>query len=300
MGGKIARAPTTPPQPAIRFLPSLGTRATDIAFSPDGRWLAAHGRSTRCALYDVAKSELVHDLRHDKQLWGAPTFSADGERLLTSGFDGARLWDVATGNELVSGLAVTLVDATLVGSERAVLVHKDGTIETLAIDGWRSLARVETGVKSTCHTISPDGRYVLVIGHSPVVAVVWDVANHGEVMRLDDDAIGWAAFGGPECRFLATIRSFVDHRPPHPLWIRELPRKKPTQRSRDTAFAAAISADGARYAYATGTHVALCDAYGKELEQFEIGIQCAAVAFAPSGTQLAAGSQNGGVTVFAI
>jgi hypothetical protein len=299
MGGRISRAPSPPP--AVRFLPSLGTRATDVAFSPDGRWLAAHGRSHTCAVYDLDTGELAHSLAHERQLWGAPTFSADGALLLTSGFDGARLWELPSGRAITRSPAAQLVDATLVGSERAVTVHKDGTIETCAIhDTWRSLARVATGVPSTCHTVSPDGRYVLVIGHTPVVGVVWDVPNHGEVMRLDDDAIGWAAFGGPECRFLATIRSFVGQRPPHPLWIRELPRKKPVQRSRDTALCAAIADDGTRYAYATGTHVALCDGYGKELEQFEIGIQCAAVAFDRAGRQLAAASQNGGVTVFTL
>jgi len=292
MGGKIARAP----EPAVRFLPSLGTRATDLAFSPDGRWLAAHGRTHRCIVYDLRAGELVHQLAHERQLWGAPTFSADSTRLLTSGLDGARLWELPDGRPL-GAHAGTLVDATLV-SDRIVAVHKDGTIETIALPDWRSLDRVATGVPSTCHTVSPDGRYVLVVGHQPVVALVWDVGERGELVRLDDDAIGWAAFGGPECRTLATIRSFVGHRPPHPLWLRELPKKKAVQRSRDTAYAAALAPDGSRYAYATGTHVAVCDAYGKELDQLEVGIACAALAFDRSGARLAAGSQNGGVALF--
>jgi len=55
--------------------------AKDIAFSPDGRWLAAVQIDSAVSLYD-ANGRLVRQSRQPMQtFWAAAFFSKDGQRL---------------------------------------------------------------------------------------------------------------------------------------------------------------------------------------------------------------------------
>jgi hypothetical protein len=89
----------------IQTLRGLTSQASRLCFSPDGRFLAGLGHKRDLAVWDVANG-------HVKQLLLAPAvnidndaglaFSPDAARLACSAGEEAKLWEVASGNELHS------------------------------------------------------------------------------------------------------------------------------------------------------------------------------------------------------
>ena len=75
-----------------------------VAFSPDGRWLAIAADGKASPVVEVATGRERFALRHGRRLvrgaWEA-AFSPDGRWLATSGNRDARIWDAATGQELL-------------------------------------------------------------------------------------------------------------------------------------------------------------------------------------------------------
>ncbi len=78
--------------------PGIGTA---VAFSPDGRCLAAPRADRRVAMFDTDTGQLIRDLAgHTADVY-VVAFSPDGRRLATAGEDGTiRLWDPDTGEEM--------------------------------------------------------------------------------------------------------------------------------------------------------------------------------------------------------
>ena len=71
-----------------------------MAFSPDGRMVAAGGRDQAARLWDAATgAPLGVPLLHRGEVWSV-AFSPDGRTLATGEDGAARLWDVATGRPL--------------------------------------------------------------------------------------------------------------------------------------------------------------------------------------------------------
>jgi WD40 repeat protein len=83
----------------IRLFWGGGDELTCVAFSPDGKLLAAGSAKGRVRLWTVG-GWLVHAMDgHKGPIWSL-SFAADGKTLATAGEDGtARLWELATGKE---------------------------------------------------------------------------------------------------------------------------------------------------------------------------------------------------------
>jgi WD40 repeat protein len=73
--------------------------AMGIAYSPDGRWLAAGGGDGRSIIWDAASGKQVHVLRTQETLAYSVAFSPDSSRLATSATEKIKVWDVATGTQ---------------------------------------------------------------------------------------------------------------------------------------------------------------------------------------------------------
>jgi WD40 repeat protein len=87
----------------------------DLAFSPDGAYLAYSDSEGLVSVWALISEELVHhvDMRGHTDGVTRLAFSPDGTRLATASIDStARVWDAATGQELLS---LTLHDDTLTG-----------------------------------------------------------------------------------------------------------------------------------------------------------------------------------------
>jgi RNA polymerase sigma factor (sigma-70 family) len=81
--------------------PGLRDRNMELAFSPDGKVLAASGDSARLHLWEVASGkERFPSLGHEGSV-NLIAFSPDGTRLVSSGQDGTlRTWDIARRQQL--------------------------------------------------------------------------------------------------------------------------------------------------------------------------------------------------------
>ncbi len=70
-------------------------RVTALAISPDGRWIAAGGLSTRCFIWDSTASDVVRKLSGHAGLVRAVAFSPHAKSLFTGGLDGTiREWSL--------------------------------------------------------------------------------------------------------------------------------------------------------------------------------------------------------------
>lgn len=73
-----------------------------VSFSPDGRLLAFLGSDGHIALLSTASGRVVRTLgREDRGFSALPVFTPDGRTLATVGDGSVRLWEVATGGEIV-------------------------------------------------------------------------------------------------------------------------------------------------------------------------------------------------------
>lgn len=207
----------------VRSFKSLAnTVAEPVALSPDGKlvfagrrlWNAATGRETRA----------VNFLKNLKVTSAA--FSPDGTRLLTGGNDKiARLWDMATGNEVRTfrGLGhdnfggPRLSDAgwlsVAFSPDGRQALTGGGVVSGTALDNVAQLWDVESGdqiraLRGYIHVVtsvgfSPVGDQILTAGEDKI-ARLWDVTNGKQVRNFKGhkDQINSATFSSDGKRVL--------------------------------------------------------------------------------------------------
>ena len=80
----------------LHSLPAPQADLRDLAFSPDGRLVAAGGLDGRARVWSVSDGALRLVLPGHVERIAALTFSADSERLVTGSWDhSVRLWDLS-------------------------------------------------------------------------------------------------------------------------------------------------------------------------------------------------------------
>jgi WD40 repeat protein len=128
-GEEIARRTRAPGERSPRFLDDIAETSVNsagAAFSPDGRRLA-RGIGLVVRVIDVSSGKEEMELVGHTSNVESVAFSPDGRKLLSGAEDGAlKLWDVTTGKELVSLIALGQNDFAAVTPDQYYRISRAG------------------------------------------------------------------------------------------------------------------------------------------------------------------------------
>jgi WD40 repeat protein len=149
-----------PDQPVLRLFEGHRDYVRDVAFSPDGKYLASASRDGSVRLWDVATGKEIRRLADDLREFWAVAYSPDGKYVAASGFSGVLMWEVATGKFVhrfgeqggeLRCLAFSPDGKTLVAPSSGVSFYDVAT--------GKELRRIETS--GHAFALSPDGKQLV-------------------------------------------------------------------------------------------------------------------------------------------
>jgi WD40 repeat protein/tRNA A-37 threonylcarbamoyl transferase component Bud32 len=179
-----------------------------LAFSPDGKLLAAGGVEGWVKLWDLATGKESVPLGRHSTSFRSLAFSADGRTLITGAGNDQRpseikLWDVATGAErlaitddegVLAAVAITPDGKTLISSSGKV--KRSGKVKLWdAATGKLRVSLEGHTAFVLCLAVSPDGQ-TLASGSNDGTIRLWDPVTGQErgVLRGQDGAVRSLAF----------------------------------------------------------------------------------------------------------
>jgi len=155
-----------------------------IAWHPNGRWLAGAGANGRVYFWDISADQVRESMAAQQAAAIGLSFSHQGDLLITGGWDShARLWDAHSGAEL-SSLPASRVWCEFSGDDRWTgFVPVSGKLGILEIAPGRECqmlyAEAMAGRGTKGCAFSPDGRY-LASTHDDGLRL-WDLSTRGQI-----------------------------------------------------------------------------------------------------------------------
>jgi WD40 repeat protein len=155
----------------------------DAGFSPDGGKLVTASLDGIVRVADVSSCRTLLELNGHRGGAAHATFTSDGQRVVTAGFDDrALVWDATTGS-----IAVTLPHRM---ADFAAVSRDGSRIVTAGLDDTPRLWNAVTGTPMAAlggiklggrrASFSPDGARVLVTGVEPA-ATIWDAGSGSQI-----------------------------------------------------------------------------------------------------------------------
>jgi WD40 repeat protein len=187
-----------------------------LAFSRDGRWLAAENSANAVTMWDATTGKEIRTLASDKPLGAVGTswvysiaFSPDG-RWLASGVDDktVRIWEMSTGRKLrdLTALRRSVIYIAFSPDGRLVASGNDDKTTQIWDVSTGAEIRVLSGHRKPIYAVafSPNGRWLASASGDKTIKV-WDVATGHEVRTLPGhlNAVTSLAFS-PDGRWLAS------------------------------------------------------------------------------------------------
>jgi WD40 repeat protein len=132
-----------------------------LAFSPDGRWLAASGGERIVTVWDVTTGQEVRSFRGHSWNVGGLAFSPDGSRLASGDLQGTvKVWDVTSDQE-----SLTLQDST--DWITCVALNREGTLLASSSHDSKTVKVWDTTTGQLQFTLTGHGERVWSVAFSP-------------------------------------------------------------------------------------------------------------------------------------
>jgi WD40 repeat protein len=205
----------------LRQFASDKTGTFALAFSPDGKRIAADTANTGIRLWDVAAGKEIRRLTGEHAGGGhGLAFSSDGKTLISGNGHDICWWDIGTGR-LVRRLNKDLPSGSVCGQYAQLAASPDGKRLAAANDvlylwdaaGGEEVRRIALGRRSwasSCLCFSPDGRTLACnISHSSRNETVLLAADTGRELRRWDEGYEFPSTDmafSPDGRVLAQVK----------------------------------------------------------------------------------------------
>ena len=181
----------------------------DVAFSPDGMWLASASSDNKVLVWDTSSGQEVLTLSGHAGVVNSVRFSPNGSRLASASDDKTvRVWEASTGQETlllthedhVNSVAFSPDSASLATATGSNVRHPGKSGEVRVWD--TQTGEVLLTLKHERHSVrrvnsvafSPDGRRLAAVSRDDSLLKVWDVTTGRDVLTLTEYQFDNVAF----------------------------------------------------------------------------------------------------------
>jgi WD40 repeat protein len=174
-----------------------------VAFSPDGRRIITASKDGTAKVWDAAGEKEPLTFTWHTTWLNSVAYASDGQRIVSASDEGTKVWEAASGKELLSLPGRANTAAISPDGQRIVAGLWDGTAKVWDAASGRELFAFKVSSTIWSVAVSPDSRRILT-GGPDVTAKLWDAANGKELFSFNghDGAIRAVAFSADGQRIL--------------------------------------------------------------------------------------------------